>query len=61
MQEHRTEPAERRLKFQLMADRAWMERIEDWMWCNRIRSKASAIRKLVEAGLEASKNAEKAS
>lgn len=42
------------VKFQMMLEKALSERIDDWRFANRVGTRASAIRQLVEKGLEAS-------
>lgn len=41
------------IKFQMMLSKAESDAVDDWRFANRIKSKAAAIRLLVEKGLEA--------
>lgn len=38
------------------ADKAWLERVDDWSFANRIRSRSEAIRKLVDLGIASLEN-----
>jgi hypothetical protein len=40
-------------RFQLCAAKAWIEKIDEWAWEHRIRTRAEAIRTLVERALMA--------
>lgn len=44
---------ERSLRVPLIADPEWVEKIDNWGFANRIRSRAEAIRRLACIGLEA--------
>lgn len=35
----------------LATSKAWIDRVDDWSFANRIRSRSEAIRRLVELGL----------
>lgn len=48
-------PEKKTLKFQMMMSPAEAEVIDDWMFKSRVRSRAEAIRRLVEIGLAADK------
>lgn len=43
------------LKFQMMMSPREAAELDDWMLANRLRSRAEAIRRLVQIGLETSK------
>jgi metal-responsive CopG/Arc/MetJ family transcriptional regulator len=43
-------------RFQLCAAKAWIQKIDEWAWENRIRTRAEAIRILIERALEAEKS-----
>jgi len=43
------------LKFQMMMSPADARLLDDWMFANRLRSRAEAIRRLVRLGIEADK------
>lgn len=47
-------PEKKTLKFQMMMSPREAEELDDWMFKNRVRSRAEAIRRLWQIGLEAS-------
>ena len=51
-------PSARQEKFQLLFTKGEIRRIDDWRFAQRARSRAEAIRRLIEKGLEASTDAQ---
>ncbi|HTM78988.1 MAG TPA: hypothetical protein VL133_15350 [Devosia sp.] len=45
------------IKFQLMLSPSEAEQIDNWMFANRLKSRAEAIRQLCEIGMKAGGNA----
>lgn len=39
-------------RFQLAVSADWIRKVDDWRFANRIASRATAIRELVERGME---------
>jgi hypothetical protein len=49
--EHKLDSAKKTLKFQMMMSPEEAELLDDWMFKNRVRSRAEAIRRLCQLGL----------
>ncbi len=41
-------------RFQMLMDKPTLAAVDDWGFANRIRTRAEAIRQLIQAGLKAS-------